>query len=192
MSDPVANLRAWIEEARARGAPDPDAMVLATATREGAPSARVVYLRGLTPEGALCFFTNYESRKGRELADNPRAALTFHWPVLGRQARVEGEVAPLPPAASDAYFASRPRLSQIGAWVSPQSRPIPSLDELLARRREREAAFAGGAVPRPPFWGGYGLTASRVELWKSGEGRFHERRLFEREGGAWRVTSLGP
>jgi pyridoxamine 5'-phosphate oxidase len=192
MSDPVANILAWIEEARARGALDPDAMVLATATPAGVPSGRVVYLRGLTPDKAFRFFTNYESRKGRELSDNPNAALTFHWPVLGRQARVEGRVLPLPAAASDAYFAGRPRLSQIGAWVSPQSRPIPSLEELFARRIEREAAFAGGAVPRPPFWGGYGLTASRIELWTSGEGRFHDRRLFEREEGAWRVTRLGP
>jgi pyridoxamine 5'-phosphate oxidase len=192
MSDPLATLLTWIEQARAQGAPDPDAMVLATATPEGAPSARVVYFRGLTPEGELSFFTNYESRKARELDDNPRAAVAFHWTTLGKQVRVEGTVTRLPPAASDAYFANRPRLSQIGAWVSPQSRPIQSLAELIERRRDREAAFAGGAVPRPPFWGGYGLMASRVELWMSGEGRFHDRRLFERVGESWKMTTLGP
>jgi len=192
MIDPLATLLAWLEEAKARGVHEPEAMVLATATLDASPSARVVLFRGLTDEGALRFFTNYESRKARELDDNPRAALTFHWAVLGKQVRVEGRVARLAPAASDAYFAGRPRLSQIGAWVSPQSRPIPSLNELVERRSEREAEFAGGAVPRPPFWGGYGLVPSRVELWTSGEGRFHDRRLFERDGQGWTLAILAP
>jgi pyridoxamine 5'-phosphate oxidase len=192
MTDPLVTLLAWIDEARTRGAPDPDAMVLATASPDGVPSARVVYFRGLTPAGALSFFTNYESRKGRELESNPRAAAAFHWPVLGRQVRVEGTVDRLPKAASDAYFAHRPRLSQIGAWVSPQSREIDSLDDLLASRKEREEAFAGGTVPRPPFWGGYGLSPTRIELWTSGEGRFHDRRLFERAVDGWKTTTLAP
>jgi pyridoxamine 5'-phosphate oxidase len=192
MTDPIATLLTWLDEARIQGVREPEAMVLATATPDGVPSARVVLFRGLTPEGALRFFTNYESRKARELDGNPRAALVFHWAALEKQVRVEGTVAPLSPAESDAYFAGRPRLSQIGAWVSPQSRPIPSLDDLLARRREREAAFAGGAVPRPAFWGGYGLMPGRVELWMKGEGRFHDRRLFAREGEAWNVTTLAP
>jgi pyridoxamine 5'-phosphate oxidase len=194
--DPIATLVAWFEEAKALGLPEPASMVLATATPDGHPSARVVFFRGLSPEGALQFFTNYESRKASELEHNPRAALTFHWATLARQVRVEGSVARLPAAASDAYFAARPRLSQIGAWVSPQSRPIASLDELVVRRAEREAAFAGGPVPRPPFWGGYGLMPTRVELWTGGEGRFHDRRLFERgldtADKAWRLTHLGP
>jgi pyridoxamine 5'-phosphate oxidase len=171
-------------------------MVLATATHDGVPSARVVLFRGLSPDGAIQFFTNYESRKARELDQNPRAALTFHWAVLERQVRVEGTVARLSSAGSDAYFAGRPRLSQIGAWVSPQSRPIASLDELIVRRDEKEKAFHGGAVPRPPFWGGYGLLPARIELWTRGDGRFHDRRLYEREGpgagGAWRITTLAP
>jgi pyridoxamine 5'-phosphate oxidase len=156
------------------------------------PSARVVFFRGLASNGALRFFTNYESRKARELDTNARAAAVFHWVELGRQVRVEGAVARLPASASDEYFAARPRLSQLGAWVSPQSRPIESLADLVALRSERELSFAGRAVPRPPFWGGYGLLAERVELWRSGEGRFHERRLFEVSGGTWTLTRLGP
>jgi pyridoxamine 5'-phosphate oxidase len=194
-TDPLVTLVAWLEEARASGVREPEAMVLATATHDGVPSGRVVLFRGLSPDGALRFFTHYESRKARELDSNPRAALTFHWPSIERQVRVEGTVARLPAAASDAYFAGRARLSQIGAWVSPQSRPIASLDELVVRRADREKEFQGGAVPRPPFWGGYGLTPTRIELWRSGEGRFHDRDLFEREGappGEWRVTTLAP
>ncbi len=190
--DPLVTLVAWRDEARAKGAAEPDAMVLATATPGGAPSARVVFFRGLSPERSLRFFTNYESRKARELDANPRAAAVFHWVELGRQVRVEGTVARLPAAASDEYFGGRPRLSQLGAWVSPQSRPIGSLADLAAQRSERERSFAGGPVPRPPFWGGYGLVAERVELWTTGEGRFHDRRLFTESGGRWTMTRLGP
>lgn len=192
-SDPIATLVAWFEEAKALGVREPASMVLSTATLAGVPSARVVLFRGVSPEGAIQFFTHYESRKAVELEANPRAALTFHWAVMERQVRLEGTVARLSAAAADAYFAGRPRLSQIGAWVSPQSRPIASLEELVARRAERELAFAGGPVSRPPFWGGYGLLPSRVELWTGGEGRFHDRQLFERDGGSpWRRSTLAP
>jgi pyridoxamine 5'-phosphate oxidase len=190
--NPLATLVAWRDEAKAAGAPEPDAMILATATSSGMPSARVVFFRGFSPEGALRFFTNYESRKARELDMNPRASVVFHWVELGRQVRVEGGVSRLPDAASDEYFGARPRLSQLGAWVSPQSREIESLEELVAQRSAREAAFAGKPVPRPPFWGGYGLLADRVELWRSGEGRFHDRRLFEAINGTWTMKRLGP
>jgi pyridoxamine 5'-phosphate oxidase len=190
--DPIATLVAWCDEARARGLREPEAMTLATATRGGVPSARVVLFRGLTPERAIRFFTNYESRKARELDDNPRAAAVFHWADLGKQVRIEGSVSRLPAAASDEYFASRPRLSQLGAWASPQSQPIGSLDELIARRAERERELGTGPVPRPAFWGGYALRPERVELWVDGEARFHERRLFERAGEAWSVSSLAP
>jgi pyridoxamine 5'-phosphate oxidase len=190
--NPLLMLVAWRDEAMAAGAAEPDAMVLATATLSGLPSARVVLFRGLAANGSLRFFTNYESRKARELDMNPRAAAVFHWVELGRQVRVEGSVARLPASASDEYFGARPRLSQLSAWVSPQSRPIESLEQLIARRTERELSFAGGPVPRPPFWGGYGLLADRVELWTSGEGRLHERRLFEASHGTWTMTRLAP
>jgi len=190
--DPLPTLEAWRDEARAAGVAEPDAMLLATATPDGLPSARVVYLRGFSPDGSLRFFTNYESRKARELQDNPRAAAVLYWAELSKQVRIEGAVARLPPAASDEYFQSRARLSQLGAWVSPQSRPIASLEELIDLRSERDAALAGAAVPRPPFWGGFGLLPDRFEFWKRGEGRFHDRRLFERRSGTWTMTRLAP
>jgi pyridoxamine 5'-phosphate oxidase len=190
--DPIATLVAWCDEAERRGLIEPTAMTLATATPSGVPSARVVLFRGLTPERALRFFTNYESRKARELDVNPRAAAVFYWRELAKQARVEGTVARLPAAASDAYFASRARLSQLSAWASPQSETIPSLEPLVARRAERDAEFAGGTVPRPPFWGGYALAPERVELWINGEARFHDRQLFERTANGWRISILAP
>jgi pyridoxamine 5'-phosphate oxidase len=190
--DPLVTLVAWRDEAKAAGAIEPDAMALATATPGGVPSVRIVLFRGLSPEGAIRFFTNYESRKARDLDLNPRAAAVFHWAALARQVRIEGMVARLPGAASDEYFAGRPRLSQLSAWVSPQSRPIESLAELIARRTERQLALAGGPVPRPPFWGGYGMKADRIELWTSGEGRLHDRRLFEASEGTWTMTRLAP
>jgi pyridoxamine 5'-phosphate oxidase len=190
--DPIATLVAWCDEAGARGLREPEAMTLATATPDAIPSARVVLFRGLTPEGAIRFFTNYESRKARELDQNPRAAAVFYWRELGRQVRVEGKVSRLPAEASDVYFAGRPRMSQLSAWASPQSLPIASLEELITRRAEREAAIGEGPVPRPPFWGGYALTPERVELWTTGEARFHDRRLFERTDKGWRVSTLAP
>lgn len=190
--DPVATLVEWCNEARALGLREPEAMVLSTATTGGVPSSRVVLFRGLTPDGAIRFFTNYESRKARELADNPKASAVFFWAELGKQARLEGCVSRLTAAESDDYFAGRPRLSQLGAWVSPQSRPIDSLDELVTRRAEREAEFEGGPVPRPPFWGGYALAPERIELWVSGEARFHLRHLFERSGESWQMSILAP
>jgi pyridoxamine 5'-phosphate oxidase len=190
--DPIATLVSWCEEARARGVTDPEAMTLATATRDGVPSARIVLFRGLTPEGAIRFFTNYESRKARELDENPRAAATFHWRELGKQVRIEGTVSRLPAEASDAYFAGRPRMSQLGAWASPQSRPVSSLEELFAKRAAKEAEFQGGAVPRPPFWGGYALTPVRVELWIAGDARLHDRHLYERVQGGWKASTLAP
>jgi pyridoxamine 5'-phosphate oxidase len=190
--DPIATLVAWCDEARTRGLREPNAMTLATATPDAVPSARVVLFRGLTPEGAVRFFTNYESRKARELDQNPRAAAVFYWPDLGRQVRIEGKVTRLSAEASDVYFAGRPRMSQLSAWASPQSLPIASLEELVARRTEKEAAMGAGPVPRPPFWGGYALEPERVELWITGEARFHDRRLFERTDKGWRVSTLAP
>jgi pyridoxamine 5'-phosphate oxidase len=191
--DPIAIFLAWYDEARRTpGIIDADAVALATATPDGRPSVRMVLYRGLSA-GAPRFFTNYESRKGRELDENPRAALCFHWPPLYRQVRFEGTVEKLPAAESDAYFSSRPAGSQLSAIVSPQSRPIASRAELVAERDKLAAAHAGEtALPRPAFWGGYRLLAERVELWEARENRLHERRLFTLRDGEWREELLGP
>jgi len=189
--DPVAELWRWYEEAVAAGEPEPEAMALATATPDGRPSVRYVLLRGASG-GGLRFFTNYDSRKGDELAANPRAAVAFLWRKLGRQARAEGHIERLDAPESDAYFAARPRAHQLGAWASPQSRPIAYAD-LLARHAALERQHAGGApVPRPPHWGGFRLIPDRVELWRGRPSRLHERLLYTLEDGVWRVASLGP
>jgi pyridoxamine 5'-phosphate oxidase len=174
------------------GAPfDPTAVTLATADTEGRPSARMVLLKGVDVRG-FRFFTNYASRKGRELEANPRAALCFYWPWLDEQVRVEGEVSRLPAAESDAYFASRPRDSQLGAWASEQSAPLDSRFALLRRVVRTQARFLGGAIPRPSHWGGYLLAPERIEFWKSKRSRLHERRLYTRAKGGWRSERLQP
>jgi pyridoxamine 5'-phosphate oxidase len=188
---PLATLAAWIDEAKQRGAADPDAMALATASASGAPSVRIVYCRGLDEDGPR-FFTNYESRKGREIAANPLGAAVFHWPVLGRQVRIEGRIEKLPPALSDAYFQSRARGSRIASSVSPQSRPIASLDELRAAGDALEARLAGAEVPRPSHWGGYRLRPTSVELWQGGEHRLHDRIVYVLTATGWDGTRLGP
>lgn len=176
----------------ALGAPfDGAAAVLATATPDGRPSARMVLVKEVRPEGFFVF-TNYESRKGTELDQNPRAAICVHWVELGEQFRIEGAVARASEDESDAYFATRPRDSQIGAWASAQSRPLASRDALLARTRELEAEHAGRPVPRPPFWGGYRLVPDRIEHWVNQAARLHERCLYEREPEGWRRTLLAP
>ncbi len=167
-------------------------MALATVGEQGAPSVRIVFCRGIDAAG-LRFYTNYESRKGEELAANPRAAVVFHWKAIERQVRVEGEVSKLPAADSDAYFGARPRGSELGAWASPQSRIIASLDDLRNRQRELAAEYDGKDVPRPPHWGGYLLRASAVELWMAGADRLLERLRHEREAsGEWVESRLGP
>ncbi len=190
---PLQTLALWLDEARAAGAPEPEAMALATVGTDGRPSVRVVLCRGLGADG-LSFFTNYDSRKGRELAGCAHAAAAFHWPLLRRQVRVEGDVTMLSAADSDAYFRSRPRGSQLSAAVSPQSAPIESLEHLRKDKRRLEASLSGAAVPRPPRWGGYLLRAIRVELWTNGEDRLHERLLFERQapGSPWVLQRLAP
>jgi len=189
--DPIARLVELLARAAAASRNDATAAALATADARGHPSVRIVLLKGADARG-LSFFTNRDSRKGRELAENPWAALCLHWPELGEQVRAEGPVAPLDDAESDAYFATRPRESQLGAWASRQSAPLGSRAELEAALREVEARFAGGAVPRPPRWGGYLLRPDTLEFWRSAPGRLHHREAYARDGGGWRVTLLQP
>jgi pyridoxamine 5'-phosphate oxidase len=191
MSDPLATVRAWIDEAAAAGVEEPTAAALATADASGAPSLRFVLLRGIDERGAR-FYTNYESRKAAELAGNPRAALALYWQVLHRQVRLEGPVERLAPEESDAYFASRDRESRIGAWASRQSRELASREQLDAQVAAVQARFAGADVPRPEFWGGYLLTPSVIELWTGRANRLHDREQWRRTGGGWTMWRLSP
>src|SRR3954471_6813742 len=171
-SDPLATVRAWIDEGATAGVDEPTAAALATADASGRPSLRFVLLRGIDERGAR-FYTNYESRKAGELEANPRAALALYWHPLHRQVRLEGPVQRLPPDESDAYFAARGWDSRIGAWASRQSRELASREELEAQVEEVQARFAGADLPRPEFWGGYLLTAEVVELWIGRPNRLH-------------------
>jgi len=171
--------------------PEPTAMVLATVSPEGRPSARVVLLKGFDDNGFV-FFTNLASRKGRELKANPFAALCFHWPPLEQQVRVEGRVEPVADTEADTYFASRSRGAQIGAWASRQSQVLTAREELEARFKSFEEKFAGGAVPRPPFWSGFRVVPERIEFWQSRLSRLHDRTVYVRQNGAWVMERLYP
>jgi pyridoxamine 5'-phosphate oxidase len=188
--DPFAEFDAAVSRAAAAGI-DTTPMTLATADADGRPSARIVLLRGMDRRGFV-FHTNYNSRKGRELDANPHAALCFHWPELEEQIRIEGGAGRLPADESDAYFASRPRGHQIGAWASWQSEPLTARDELVRRYDDVEARFADVAVPRPPHWGGFRVDPQRVEFWKGRRDRLHERLVFTRHADAWRHQLLYP
>jgi len=188
--DPLDAARAWLADARAAGVPLPERAVVATATRNGEPSARVVLVRRI--DSGFVFHTNYESRKGRNLAENPRAALVAWWQPLGRQLRAEGDVERISPEETAAYFATRPRGSQLGAWASPQSEEIGSPDELEARVADFDRRFAGQEITPPPFWGGYRLVPDRVELWIHGDDRLHDRFAYERAAEGWRIVRLAP
>jgi pyridoxamine 5'-phosphate oxidase len=187
--DPFALFDAWYAEARAIEL-DPTAMALATATKDGAPSVRMVLLKGADPSGFV-FYTNLESRKSRELAANPAASLCFWWPNLRRQVRVEGITEAVSDAEADAYFASRHRGSQIGAWASLQSRPLASRAALERRVADYEAQFPE-SVPRPPTWSGFRLVPGAIEFWRELPHRLHERLLFARDGASWSQTRLYP
>lgn len=187
---PLRTLQGSIAEARALGVKDPDAMALAT-VHDGAPSSRIVLCRAIDDE-SITFFTNYESAKGRDLESNARVAAVFHWRELERQVRVEGRAEKASAAVSDAYFAGRPRGSQIAARVSPQSQTISGVEELHARHKELETELAGRAVDRPKHWGGYRVTVTAVELWRAGEFRMHERLRYERSDGGWVMRRLAP
>jgi pyridoxamine 5'-phosphate oxidase len=190
--DPIAQFAAWFEDARAAGIRLPEAMVLATARAGGAPSARFVLLNRFDGRGFV-FFGNYESRKGRELAENPRGALVFHWDPLGRQVRIEGPVERISAEESDSYFATRPRGARLSAWAARQSEVVESREALEARVAELSAEFPDDGVPRPPQWGGYRLTAEAIELWQHREDRLHDRLRYRRSGeGAWLIERLAP
>ena len=190
-TDPLAQLQEWYAAARAAGVAEPEAAALATATPDGRPSVRIVLLRGFGPEG-IAFYTNYESRKGRELAGNPRAALAIHWPAQHRQVRLEGPVERVASDQSDAYFESRPRGSRIGAWASRQGTVLPDRRSLEARFDELEAEWRTRDIPRPPYWGGYLLRPEAIEFWEGRPSRLHDRIHYLREDGGWRAERLSP
>lgn len=189
--DPLARFRHWLAEAEASEPNDANAMTLATVGADGAPSARMVLLKGLDDRG-FAFYTNLGSRKAQELAANPRAALCFHWKSRKRQVRVEGAVVPVEDAEADAYFATRPRISQLGAWASRQSQPLQGRFELEARLARVTAQHPVGAVPRPPFWSGFRLIPHAIEFWEEGTFRLHMRFVYRRTGDGWEVGELYP
>ena len=190
--DPVAQLRAWLREADGAGVALPEAMALATASAAGDPSARMVLLKGCDERG-LVFHTNYESRKARDLAENPRAAALLYWTEIGRQARIEGRVARVAEAESEAYFRTRPVGAQLGAWASwRQSEVIAGRDVLEERVDAYRAEYAGGEVPLPPFWGGYRLAPDLFEFWQHRDDRLHDRFRYRRVDGGWVIERLAP
>ncbi|MBK6707421.1 MAG: pyridoxamine 5'-phosphate oxidase [Sphingomonadales bacterium] len=194
--DPYTIFDAWFKEARDSEPNDGNAMALATADARGHPSLRMVLLKGHGPDadgkGGFIFYTNLESRKGAELAENPHVALLFHWKSLRRQVRIEGPVTRVTDATADAYFATRSRFSQLGAWASDQSRPLDSRQTFEARFAEMEARFEGRDVPRPPHWSGSIVSPTHIEFWQDREFRLHERWAFERDGNDWRKQMLYP
>jgi pyridoxamine 5'-phosphate oxidase len=189
--DPIALFNSWFAEAREAETNDPNAMALATATRDGKPSVRMVLLKAHGPDG-FTFYTHVGSRKGQEISSNPNVALLFHWKSLGRQIRIEGPVERVSPAEVDAYFATRGRDSQLGAWASDQSQPLPDRATFEARFKEAEQRVEGTDVPRPSGWSGFRVVPERIEFWTAREHRLHERRLFTRTAGGWAEGLLYP
>jgi len=189
--DPIAQLIRWYDQAESDGVMEPNAMVLSTVGVDGAPDSRVVLARGIDADGITCH-TNRTSAKGEQLARHDRASAVFPWLQLHRQVRVRGVVNLAPEQTSDAYFAGRPRQSQVGAWASPQSQPIRDRDQLERLVEETTARFNGHDVPRPPFWGGYMLSVDEIEFWQGRPSRLHDRFLYVRDGGRWVVTRLAP
>lgn len=192
-ADPIVQFQTWFGEVLRAEVPEPNAMTLATVGADGMPAARIVLLKDVDVRG-FTFFTNYQSAKGRELAQHPQAALVFFWQELARQVRVEGTVSQVSDAESDAYFASRPRGSQLGAWASPQSAVLPAREQLEQRLAEVEKQFDGQAVPRPAHWGGYRVTPRMVEFWHGRPSRLHDRLRYTRDSGEapWKLERLGP
>ena len=190
-ADPIRQFSLWFSEALKSELLDVNAMTLATATASGEPSARIVLLKGFDETGFL-FYTNYESAKGRIMAENPRASLLIFWAELERQVRITGGVTRTSAEESARYFQSRPFASQIGAWASAQSRTVADRAALESRYAELAATYAGGPVPLPPFWGGYRVTADRIEFWQGRKSRLHDRLLYTRHGGSWSRSRLAP
>ncbi len=191
--DPFVQFRRWYDDAEEHGQLQPDAMVVATSTPDGHPSARLVLLRGVDERG-VCFYTNFQSRKGRELAGNPHVAIAFHWPEVLRQVRATGRVERVTDAESDAYWYARPRASRVSAWASAQSEPVPTRDELEAHVSEVEARFGDGEVPRPDGWGGFRVVPDEIEFWQHRDDRLHDRFVYARRapGEPWGITRLQP
>lgn len=192
-ADPVALLRRWMADAVEADLYDPTAMVVSTVATDGAPASRMVLCKEIEDDGALVFFTNYESDKGRQLAARADVAVLFPWHPLQRQVRVSGTATRVPAGESDDYFATRPRPSQLGAWASPQSQPVGSREELDAQLAEVEQRYDGTDVPRPPYWGGYRVAPATIEFWQGRKGRLHDRLLYVRRAdGSWSRTRLAP
>jgi pyridoxamine 5'-phosphate oxidase len=191
-TDPFARFREWMAEAEATEPTDANAMTVATATPDGRPSARITLLKGVDPRGFV-FYTNQQSRKAEELAANQHIALLFHWKTLARQIRIEGRVEPVTAAEADAYFASRPRISRLGAWASDQSRPLDDRLTLERRLAEYEAKYPGEDVPRPPHWSGYRVLPDSFEFWQNMPFRLHDRTIYTRDpDGGWAIGKLFP
>ncbi|MCB2081520.1 MAG: pyridoxamine 5'-phosphate oxidase [Hyphomicrobiales bacterium] len=189
--DPFTLFSIWFNEAEASEPADPNAMTLATVNKDGVPSARIVLMRSVSEDG-FEFFTNYQSHKGEDLKANPRACLNFYWKSLGRQVRITGTVEALPATDSDAYFATRPRRSQLGAWASQQSRPLESYEALMQALEENEKKYEGKDVPRPPHWGGYRVIPEQIEFWQGETNRLHQRIRFLRSTGGWQKQWVNP
>lgn len=192
VTDPFARFQEWMEEAWAHEPEDANAMTLATATPDGTPAARIVLLKG-TDQRGFVFYTNKESRKGEELAANARAAVMFHWKPLGRQVRIEGYVEHVADAEADAYYATRPRISRLGAWASDQSRALPDRAELERRLAANEARYPSDDIPRPPHWSGYRIIPQRFEFWQNMPFRLHDRTVYTKApDGGWTIGKLYP
>jgi pyridoxamine 5'-phosphate oxidase len=189
--DPIVQFHEWFEKVIDADLYEPNAMILATATADGKPSARTVLLKGYDERGFV-FYTNYEGRKAIELETNPRCALLFYWGELERQIRIEGRASRLSGEESDAYFASRPRGSRLGAWASEQSRPVEDRSILEERVSALEAEYEGREIPRPPFWGGYRVEPEEIEFWQGRESRLHDRLVYLRSGSGWEIVRLQP